>query len=228
MSALPSYQRNRPSRIQLQGIVDAGYERLWDLERERADGNLQVPHLMLRVGKKGAYTNANQLLTNEKPKFAEKDTFKDEGKEGENLFAIHIKIGGAIYSDASGFTLHSAEKYVIETAPILLIVENHFNVMKITNAMFGSDIEFLTIIEAKYTQKPGEGTTALIPQVTRISEFETVRIMFSDFHSSKYFYMFAFNAEKSTETYKSFDRDGTLVGNSSTVFNHGFGVFNFT
>ncbi|MDR0552785.1 MAG: hypothetical protein LBG13_01695 [Holosporales bacterium] len=224
--ALPSYERNRPRRIQLQGIVDAGYERLWDLERERADGNLQVPHLMVRVGKEGDFTGTNTLLFGD-PKFSEDTGFGGGKKEGENLFAVHVKIGGAIYSDASGFTLHSAEKYVVEAAPILLIVENHFNVMKITNAMFAGDIDKLTIIEVKYTKKIDKGP-ATLPQVTRVSEFETVRIMFSDYHSSKYFYMFAFNAEKGTETYKSYGRDGELVGNSITAFDYGYGVFNFT
>ncbi|MDR0552859.1 MAG: hypothetical protein LBG13_02070 [Holosporales bacterium] len=225
--ALPSYERNRPRRVQLQGIVDAGYERLWDLERERADGNLQVPHLMVRIGDGGAFTEKNTLLNDGTTKFDEDTGFKGNGSSGENLFAIHVKIGGAIYSDASGFTLHSAEKYVVEAAPILLIIENHFNVMKITNAMFAGDIDFLTILEVKYTKKIDKGP-ATLPQITRVSEFETVRIMFSDYHSSKYFYMFAFNADKSTETYKSYGRDGELVGNSSTVFDYGYGVFNFT
>jgi hypothetical protein len=93
--------------------------------------------------------------------------------------------------------------------------------------MFGGDIDKLTIIEVKYTKKIEKGP-ATIPQITRVSEFEVVRIMFSDFHSSKYFYMFAFNAEKSTETYKSYYRNGESMGNSATTFDYGQGVFGFT
>jgi hypothetical protein len=220
--AIPSYERSRPKRVQLEGIVDAGYERLWDLDRERADGNLQTPHMMLRVGGGGEYTTDNDLLNDGKTTFAD-----DANGAGKKLFAIHVKIGGAIYSDASGFTLHTAEKSVIESSPVLLIVENHFNTMKITNAMFGGDIDKLSVIEVKYT-KAYAGAPATLPQITRTSEFETVRIMFSDFHSSKYFYMFAFNSEKCKETYISFDRDGKKIGQSVTEFDYGVGVFNFT
>jgi hypothetical protein len=205
-------RRAKPQMVQSSGIIDDGYEMLRLKEQERADGNLQTPHWIVKIGEGGEYTNDNTLFGGN----------LDGGPDnGASSFAVHVKIGGSVYSDASGFSLQSAEKTVVEMAPILLVVENHFNAMNITNAMFGQDIDKLTLTEVKYI-KAGKPSTS--PQVTRYSEFDTVRIMFSDFHSSDYFFMFAFSAESLVETYLSYDRTGACVGNKVTKFDWGYGV----
>jgi hypothetical protein len=207
-------QRAKPNMVQAKGVIDDGYDILRAKEQERADGNLQTPHWIVRIGDDGSYTSDNVLF----------DSKLDKAPGGgDSSFAVHGKVGGSIYSDASGFSLQSAEKTVVEMAPVLLIVENHFNAMNITNAMFGQDIDKLVLTEVKYIKA---GKPAEVPQVTRTSEFQAVRILFSDFHTSRYFFMFAFHAETVIETYHSFDRTGTAVGNKVIKLDWGYGLIN--
>ncbi|MDR0552632.1 MAG: hypothetical protein LBG13_00890 [Holosporales bacterium] len=198
--------------VQSKGVIDDGYEILRAKEQERADGNLQTPNWIVKIGDDGSYTSDNTIFGGS----------LDGGVDnGSAAFAVHAKIGGSIYSDASGFTLQSAEKSAVEMAPMLIIVENHFNAMNITNSMFAQDIDKLVLTEVKYI-KAGKPATA--PQVTRTSEFEVVRIMFSDFHTSRYFFMFAFHAESLIETYHSYDRLGNAVGYKVAKFDWGYGL----